>query len=57
VTLKPGQKTTVTFHLDRNDFGFYDNRGNLRVENGRIDVYAGDSAEGATDVQSFTVTK
>jgi beta-glucosidase len=57
VTLKPGQKTTVTFHLDRNDFGFYDNGGNLRVERGRIDVYAGDSAEGATDVQSFTVTK
>jgi beta-glucosidase len=57
VTLKPGQKTTVTFHLDRNDFGFYDNGGNLRVERGRIDVYAGDSAESATDVQSFTVTK
>jgi beta-glucosidase len=57
VTLKPGQKTTVTFHLDRNDFGFYDNGGNLRVERGRIDVYAGDSAEGATDVQSFTVTR
>jgi beta-glucosidase len=57
VTLKPGQKTTVTFHLDRNDFGFFDNGGNLRVERGRIDVYAGDSAESATDVQSFTVTK
>ncbi len=55
VTLKPGQRTTVTFHLDRNDFGFFDNGGNLRVERGRIDVYAGDSAEGATDVESFTV--
>jgi beta-glucosidase len=57
VTLRPGQTTTVTFHLDKNDFGFFDNRGNLRVERGRIDVYAGDSAESATDVQSFTVTK
>jgi beta-glucosidase len=56
VTLAPGKRTTVTFHLDRDDFGFYDNKGRLRVEPGRIDVYAGDSAEGATDVESFRVT-
>jgi beta-glucosidase len=55
VTLRPGQTTTVSFRLTRNDFGFYDNRGRLRVEPGRIDVYAGDSSS-ADDQQSFTIT-
>ncbi|MEA2283639.1 MAG: beta-glucosidase [Solirubrobacteraceae bacterium] len=56
VTLAPGARKTVTFHLDKSDFGFYDNQGRLKVETGRIDVYAGDSSEAATDVQSFQVT-
>ena len=54
VTLAPGDKQTVTFTLDKSDFGFYDNRGKFVVEPGRIDVYAGDSSN-ANLVQSFTV--
>jgi beta-glucosidase len=54
VTLDPGAKRTVTFTLDRSDFGFYDNRGRFVVEPGRIDVYAGDSSR-AELTQSFTV--
>ena len=55
VTLAPGEKRTVTFTLDRSDFGYYDNRGSLIVEPGTIDVYAGNSS--AADLkQSFMVT-
>jgi beta-glucosidase len=54
VTLAPGDKQTVTFNLDKSDFGFYDNRGRFVVEPGRIDVYAGDSST-ADLTQSFTV--
>jgi beta-glucosidase len=54
VTLAAGEKRTVTFTLNRSDFGFYDNRGRFVVEPGRIDVYAGNSS--AADLrQSFTV--
>jgi beta-glucosidase len=54
VTLAPGQARTVTFTLDKSDFGFYDNRGKFVVEPGQIDVYAGNSS--STDLtQSFTV--
>ena len=55
VTLKPGETQTVTFTLDRDDFGFYDDRGKLVVEPGPIDVYAGDSSK-ADQTQSFTVS-
>jgi beta-glucosidase len=54
VTLDPGQKQTVSFTLDKSDFGFYDNRGRFVVEPGRIDVFAGDSST-ADLQQSFTV--
>jgi beta-glucosidase len=54
VTLDPGQKQTVTFNLDKSDFGFYDNRGRFVVEPGTIDVYGGDSST-ATMKQSFSV--
>jgi beta-glucosidase len=54
VTLDPGQKQTVTFNLDKSDFGFYDNRGRFVVEPGRIDVYGGDSST-ADMKDSFTV--
>ena len=54
VTLDPGQKKTVTFTLDRSDWGFYDNRGKFVSEPGAIDVYAGDSSK-ATMTKSFTV--
>jgi beta-glucosidase len=55
VTLKPGQERTVTFTLDRSDFGFYDNRGRFVVERGTIDVYAGNSSK-ADLTKSFLVT-
>jgi beta-glucosidase len=55
VTLAPGATQTVTFTLDRDDFGFYDNRGQFVVEPGVIDVYAGDSST-AELTQSFTVS-
>ena len=35
VTLDPGQKQTVSFTLDKSDFGFYDNRGRFVVEPGQ----------------------
>jgi beta-glucosidase len=55
VTLNPGERRTVTFTLDRSDFGFYDNSGKFVVEPGRIDTYAGTSS--AADLtKSFTVT-
>jgi beta-glucosidase len=54
VTLGPGARRTVTFTLDRSDFGFYDNFARYVVERGRIDVYAGNSSK-AELKQSFTV--
>ena len=54
VTLNPGQTRTVTFTLDKSDFGFYDNRGKFVVEPGQIDVYAGNSSN-ADMTKSFTV--
>jgi beta-glucosidase len=56
VTLGPGRSRTVTFTLDKSDFGFYDNRGRFVVETGRIDVYAGNSSS-ATLTRSFTVVR
>ncbi len=54
VTLAPGKKQTVSFTLDKSDFGFYNNQGQFVVEPGDIDVYAGDSST-ADLKQSFTV--
>ena len=54
VTLTPGQTRTVTFTLDKSDFGFYDDRGKLVVEPGQIDVYAGSSST-AELKKTFTV--
>jgi beta-glucosidase len=42
----PANGTThVTWHLDRNDVGFYDNSGHFVVEPGTIEVYVGDSSD------------
>ena len=49
VTLDPRQSKTITFTLDKSDFGFYDNRGRFVVETGQIDVYAGDSSSADAD--------
>jgi beta-glucosidase len=54
VTLNPGQSRTISFKLDRSDFGFYDSRGRFVVEPGEIDVYAGNSSN-ATLTKPFTV--
>jgi beta-glucosidase len=54
VTLDPGKSKTVSFKLDRNDVGFYNNSGRFVVEPGQIDVYVGDSSQ-ATMTKSFTV--
>ena len=55
VTLAPGQTTRVSWTLSRNDVGFYDNRGRFRVENGRIEVYAGDSSSESDNKATFRV--
>jgi len=55
VTLKPGEKRTVTFRLDASDVGFSDDAGRFVVEPGEIDVFAGDSSK-ADLTDSFTVT-
>ena len=54
VTLEPGESRRVSFRLDADDWGFYDNRGRFVVEPGQIDVYAGNSSS-AQMKQSFTV--
>jgi beta-glucosidase len=54
VTLDPGESRRVSFRLDADDWGFYDNRGRFVVEPGRIDVYAGNSSKAAM-TRSFTV--
>jgi beta-glucosidase len=56
VTLDPRERRTITFTLDRSDFGFYDNGGKFVVEPGRIDVYAGNSSS-AQETQALTVTR
>jgi beta-glucosidase len=54
VTLDAGAKTTVSFTLDASDVGFYDNRGRFVVEQGQIDVFAGNSSVGGLEA-TFTV--
>jgi beta-glucosidase len=56
VALQPGQTRTVSWVLDRDDVGFYDNRGRFVVENGRIHVFVGNSSSQSADRQTFTVT-
>jgi beta-glucosidase len=56
VTLQPGQTKTVSWTLDRDDVGFYDNRGSFVVENGRIHVYVGSSSSQSDNKATFTVT-
>jgi beta-glucosidase len=54
VTLDPGATRTITFTLDRSDYGFYDNSGHFVVEPGEIDLYAGASSAASLSA-SFTV--
>jgi beta-glucosidase len=45
VRLARGETKTVTFTLDKSDFGFWAGDGEYVVEPGRIDVYAGNSSK------------
>jgi beta-glucosidase len=56
VTLQPGETETVSFTLDRDDVGFYDNDGRFRIENGRINVWVGNTSSVTAGKQTFTVT-
>ena len=55
VTLTPGRTTTVTWPLTGTDVGYYDNGGRFRVENGTIEVYAGDSSSESDNRATFNV--
>ena len=55
VTLQPGQTKTVSWTLGPDDVGFYDNRGRFVVENGRINVWVGDSSSVTDGKQTFVV--
>jgi beta-glucosidase len=56
VTLQPGQTRTVSWTLSRDDVGYYDNAGRFVVENGRINVYAGNTSSQSDNQASFRVT-
>ncbi len=56
VRLQPGQTKTVSFKLDRDDVGFYDNRGRFIVENGRINAFVGNTSSQSDNKLTFTVT-
>ena len=56
VTLQPGQTKPVSWTLDRDDVGYYDNRGKFVVENGRINVYVGNSSGRSDNKLTFNVT-
>jgi len=56
VTLGAGESTTVTFTLDKSDFGFYDNRGKYVVEPGAIEVHSGRSSEQVSAAKTLTIT-
>src|SRR3954447_3838393 len=55
VTLAPGQSRTLSWTLSPADVGFYDNAGRFRVENGTIEVYAGDTSSESDNKQTFQV--
>ena len=56
VTLKPAETRKVTFVIDRDDFGFFDNFGKFVVEPGKIELFAGNSSQ-ATLTKSFEITR
>ena len=55
VTLAPDESRTLTFTLDRDDVGFYDNHERFRVENGTIEVYAGETSSQSDNKATFKV--
>jgi beta-glucosidase len=55
VTLQPGEQRTVSWTLTPEDVGFFNNKGRFRVENGRINVYAGDTSIEIDNAKTFRV--
>ena len=41
ITLAPGEERTVSFSLQKQDMGFYDNSGKYRLEDGTFRIFAG----------------
>jgi beta-glucosidase len=56
VTLQPSETRTVSWTLTRNDVGYYNNRDRFIVENGRINVFAGNTSSEDDNRASFVVT-
>src|SRR5439155_20987791 len=55
LTLNPGQRSSVTFTLDKSDFGFYDKSGKFVDETGVMDVLESDNST-AELKEKFNVT-
>ncbi|AZQ44906.1 beta-glucosidase BglX [Nonlabens ponticola] len=45
ITLKPGESKQLSFTLDKDELGFYDNNGNWIVEDGTFNVWIGGSSK------------
>jgi beta-glucosidase len=54
VTLNPGQSQTVTFTVNRQNLGFYNEQGQFTVEGGPFDLWVGDSSVGGQQT-TFTL--
>jgi beta-glucosidase len=49
VSLPAKQSTTVTFTLNRSNFGFYNDQGQFVIEPGQFDLWVGDSSVGGNE--------
>jgi len=56
ITLAPGQKKTVTFHLALNQLGFYDRSMRFVIEPGPVEVMVGSSSDDIRAAGSFEIT-
>ncbi len=54
VSLAAGKSTTVTFTLNRQNFGFYNDEGQFVIEPGQFHLWVGDSSVGGNET-TFTV--
>jgi len=55
VSLNKGQTKTVTFTLNKQNFGFYNDQGQFVIEPGQLHLFVGDSSVGGTQT-TFTVS-
>ncbi|WP_220505629.1 glycoside hydrolase family 3 N-terminal domain-containing protein [Microbispora sp. H10830] len=56
VSVAPGRRAAVRFHVPTGQLGFYGRDMTYTVETGHIDVYVGFSSDAHTHVGAFTVT-